>query len=240
MFDDDDDDNANNDPGFSGDQNLVGTWYRYSLSDDGISNDFIPSKLEIEENGSGIEFTFLLIDIGGFTQDLLYAVENDFTWDTDGDVLTFLEKNTDSTLVEGDYVIGSGTDFLTITNDSGMKDFYVRKMEVLDQNLVDLWWLDTLMVEGGTGYDFDRLAALDIRENGIVPSYLSPDYSWSVNGSYLLLENMENPNFDYSLHTYYYTEALDTLILTSYGREDLMLGWSPVKRTAIYTKIYIN
>lgn len=190
------------------DTSLVGTWYRYSLTDYG-ANAFVPAKRVFFGNGECILYTY---DSEGAGTGM--NIVHQGNWTT-SDTLLILTRG-DGSRREG-YRLTGGTGVFTTTD--GFYDIHVKVTEEIDSSLCGSWSFisrrvdgeaDPEAIEGGMMLNPDRTASWTSdceRKNG----------RWFVNGGYLVLVNSLDPDHDYQACRYELSEGTGELELRFYN-----------------------
>jgi len=208
MFDDDDDDNDVVD---TTDDNLVGTYYRYSRIVDDTTNAFNKSKLVLDGNGTGVEYCELP---GEVREERLSRV---IDWETDQNNLTITGRLEDSTLFDGEYLLGSGIGFLRLTDENGLEDMYIREMDVQNENILGVWTSISIEIEGlPRSYILEDCEYLP--DGTMVWGDTLGTMNWFVNSSYLVWIDQENPDYSQLVWNYNLKTSVDnpdTLLLES-------------------------
>lgn len=186
LFSSDDDEELN--------QDLVGVWYRFSVTKDGISYG-LPAFVELRNDGTGT-----ILSVENPEQD---EPESDtFEWLTEGEMITINDEN--------DSLIRSGT--FTLTDDNKVVHFdytsegrpvekvYVKYTGEKNSQLLGTWIMVDLVSggeeplilkkvvftqSGGTDYYSDDLNDI---EGEITTEHLNvTPFSWTTTGNYLLV-----------------------------------------------------
>jgi hypothetical protein len=166
------------------DTTMVGTWYGYSISVDGVMTCF-PATMIINEDGTGF--------YNGIYDATQEPDSGDFTWKiVDGKVKSAFD---DGTFYTSDYSINNGVLTLSYTEDGqSITEIYVKYRGNHPTEMVGKW----IQVRKTTGGVYDptlMTAVLSSDGNGISYEVESAadtsvnvyNFSWSISGDYMII-----------------------------------------------------
>ncbi|MDP8207861.1 MAG: hypothetical protein P9L92_14430 [Candidatus Electryonea clarkiae] len=190
------------------DEVLVGTWYRYSLSEDGTRNNFYPGKFEILADSTGVMYTFAIED-GNQVEET-----NNFTWVTDNDWITvYGEEN--QTIFDLQYSVADG--ICTFTNSVGHHEILLQCASETDNRLENTWYISSRPEDGVLNSE-NAPDSVMFNDDGTFAEYWSgmPDNgTWFTREAYLVAKFDNNPNFNFHVLQFAFSFNDSTLTLTS-------------------------
>ncbi|MCF7810513.1 hypothetical protein K9N50_05955 [bacterium] len=207
----DDDEDSPSGPGDDKhDGDLIGTWYRYSMTEDGVNN-YYPSKVVLESDGTGTEYTLDAMDDD--TEEITF----DFAWETANGVFTVSEVDSSLEIWSGDYNVNS--DIVTFNDNSGYRDVYVKLSTDIDSKLISTWYFVSVTVDG----DIDNEMVGDVftinsdKSWSMVSGGDTYSGNWFVNGDYFVIVDNESPNYSYNALTYEFSDNDSAVTLTMFN-----------------------
>lgn len=186
LFSSDDDEELN--------QALAGVWYRFSVTEDGISSG-LPALVELRNDGTG---TIQSIDEPEQDE----PASDTFKWLTEGEMITINDEN-DSLIWSGTFTLSDDNQVLHFSYTSEgrpVEQKYVKYTGEKNPQLIGTWIMvdlvsggeEPLILEkvvftqsGGTDYYIDDLNDI---EGEITTEHLNvTPFSWTTTGNYLLV-----------------------------------------------------
>lgn len=175
-------------------QGLIGVWYRYTMTEDGVKYGF-PALLKMQEGGAGSIESIDSTD----QEDPDY---NTFIWTTNGGAITITDEN-DSTVWSGSFTLSENDNIVTfIYSQDGrsVEEVYVKYSGEKDAAMVGTWILVDTRIGTEEPINIERVA---FNQDGSAMDYWIEDLeestdvehtamTWNSNSNYLAVFSGDN------------------------------------------------